>query len=141
MWIGLTIGCFGSKVTHLRMTRDIDQPINGMRPFLTMTANSPILPRLSLASSNILERDSGPNSSYNALWLTVDRAGSQRALRFDASYTCPSRSTTTRRNRQGVTIPNSCNIQGDRGLSDYDAAIASSSPAFTGSRSPAISPR
>ncbi len=120
MGVGLTIGYFGSKGTHLRITRNINQPINGVRPFLAVAANSPILPGLSLATSNILERDSGANSSYNALWLTVDKRLA-KGLQFNASYTYSKSIDYNSQNGQGVTVQDSYNIQGDRGLSDYDA--------------------
>jgi outer membrane receptor protein involved in Fe transport len=120
MSIGLTIGYFGSKGTHLRITRNINQPINGVRPFRAVAANSPILPGLSLATSNILERDSGANSSYNALWLTVDKRLA-KGLQFNASYTYSKSIDYNSQNGQGVTVQDSYNIQGDRGLSDYDA--------------------
>ncbi len=91
-----------------------------MRPFLAVAANSPILPGLSLATSNILERDSGANSSYNALWLTVDKRLA-KGLQFNASYTYSKSIDYNSQNGQGVTVQDSYNIQGDRGLSDYDA--------------------
>ncbi len=33
--LGVTIGYFGTKGTHLRISRNINQPINGVRPFPT----------------------------------------------------------------------------------------------------------
>src|SRR6185436_8223735 len=37
-------GYFGSKGTHLRISRNINQPINGVRPFAQLSGTSPILP-------------------------------------------------------------------------------------------------
>ena len=69
---------------------------------------------------HIIERDSGANSSYNALWLTVDKRLA-KGLQFNASYTYSKSIDYNSQNGQGVTVQDSYNIQGDRGLSDYDA--------------------
>src|SRR4030095_3097542 len=120
MSIGLTIGYFGSKGTHLRITRNINQPINGVRPFQAIAAHSPISTGFLLANVNILERDSAANSSYNALWLTVDKRLA-KGLQFNASYTYSKSIDYNSQNGQGVTVQDSYNIKGDRGLSDFDA--------------------
>ena len=38
----MTIGYFGTKGTHLRISRNINQPINGVRPFPTVSLSSAI---------------------------------------------------------------------------------------------------
>ncbi|MFN7945459.1 MAG: carboxypeptidase regulatory-like domain-containing protein [Blastocatellia bacterium] len=116
--IGVMIGYFASKGTHLRITRNINQFINGVRPFAALSATSPIQPGTAL--NNISERDSAGNSSYNALWLTANKRFS-RGLQFNASYTFSKSIDYNSQNGQGVTVQDSYNIRGDRGLSDFDA--------------------
>jgi hypothetical protein len=116
--VGLQIGYFGSKATHLRISRNINQFINGVRPFPRLSAASPILPGSALG--NIAEISSGGNSNYNALWVTGTKRIS-RGLQFNASYTWSKSIDYNSLNSQGVVVQNSYNIQGDRGLSDFDA--------------------
>jgi hypothetical protein len=40
--LNLMIGYFGSKGTHLKVPRNINQPTNGVRPFPRLSALSPI---------------------------------------------------------------------------------------------------
>ncbi len=116
--LGMQIGYFASKGTHLRISRNINQFVNGVRPFARLSAGSPILPGSTLG--NITEISSGGNSSYNALWLTGNKRLS-RGLQFNASYTWSKSLDYNSLNSQGVVVQNGYNIQGDRGLSDYDA--------------------
>jgi len=116
---GLMLGYFGSKGTDLNIIRNIDQPINGAKPFTALSANSPIFPGKPIGAT-ILIQDSGGNSSYNALWTEVKkRLG--HGLQFDASYTYAKSIDYNSRNNQGLTVQDSYNIRNDRGLSDYDA--------------------
>src|SRR5437868_3065960 len=116
--LGVTAGYFGSKGTHLRLSRNLNQLIGGVRPFAKLSTASPILPGASLG--NITEQDFGGNSSYNALWLTANKRLS-RGLQFNASYTFSKSLDYNSQNGQGVVVQNSNNIHGDRGLSDFDA--------------------
>jgi hypothetical protein len=116
--IGVTIGYFGSKGTHLRISRNINQPINGVRPIQTVSATSPIRPGASL--NNIVQIEGTGNSSYNALWLTASKRLS-RGLQFNASYTFSKSIDYNSLNSQGVVVQDSYNLRGSRGLSDYDA--------------------
>ncbi len=112
------IGYFGSKGTHLRLSRNINQFINGVRPFPRLSASSPIRPGEIL--NNITEVGSAGNSSYNALWIS----GNQRltkGLQFNASYTWSKSIDYNSLNSQGVVVQDSYNIRNDRGLSAYDA--------------------
>ena len=116
----IMVGYFGSSGTHLRISRNINQPISGLRPFLQLSSSSPILPGAILA--NITQVEGTGNSSYNALWATATRR-LWRGFQFHASYTWSksidynsySSPPTT------VTVQNSYDPRGDRGLSDYDA--------------------
>jgi carboxypeptidase family protein/TonB-dependent receptor-like protein len=116
---GLMLGYFGSKGTDLNIVRNLDQPINGAKPFTALSANSPIFPGKPIGAT-ILTQDSGGNSNYNALWTEVKkRLG--HGLQFDASYTYAKSIDYNSRNNQGLTVQDSYNIRNDRGLSDFDA--------------------
>jgi hypothetical protein len=116
--IGVTFGYFGAKGTHLRISRNINQPVNGVRPIPTVSASSEIRPGASL--NNIVQIEGTGNSSYNALWLTANKRLS-RGLQFNASYTFSKSIDYNSLNSQGVVIQDSYNLRGSRGLSDFDA--------------------
>jgi len=117
--LAVTVGYFGSKGTHLRVSRNINQPINGgARPFATVSASSQIRPGATL--SNILQIEDTGNSSYNALWVTANKRLS-RGLQFNASYTFSKSIDYNSLNSQGVVIQDSYNLRDSRGLSDFDA--------------------
>jgi len=117
--LGMTIGYFGSKGTHLRIQRNINQlRSDGTRPLARLSPNSPILANATLG--NISENSSAGNSSYNALWITANKRLS-RGLQFNASYTFSKSLDYNSLNSQGVVVQNSFNVRGDRGLSDFDA--------------------
>jgi hypothetical protein len=116
---GLMVGYFGNKGTHLNIIRNIDQPINGVKPYTTLSASSPILPGSPLGAT-ILLQDSGGNSNYNALWVTATKRLA-KGLQFNGSYTFAKSIDYNSRNNQGLTVQDSYNIRNDRGLSDFDA--------------------
>jgi outer membrane receptor protein involved in Fe transport len=117
--LGVTAGYFGSKGTHLRLSRNINQILpNGTRPFATAAASSTISPNVPLL--NITEREGTSNSSYNALWVTANKRLSG-GLQFNASYTFSKSIDYNSQSSQGVTLQDSYNLRGDRGLSDFDA--------------------
>ena len=116
--LAATIGYFGSKGTHLRLSRNLNQFINGVRPLQTLSSNSPILPGTRIG--NITEREASGISNYNALWATLNKRLA-RGLQFNASYTLSKSVDYNSQSSQGVTVQNSFNIRGDRGLSDFDA--------------------
>jgi hypothetical protein len=117
--LGVTIGYFGSKGTHLRIARNINQPINGgARPFVRLVP-SDTFPIAALLN-NIVQPESTSNSSYNAMWLTATKRLS-RGLQFNASYTFSKSIDYNSLNSQGVIVQDSYNLRDSRGLSDYDA--------------------
>ncbi|HEU0252573.1 MAG TPA: hypothetical protein VFR12_06030, partial [Pyrinomonadaceae bacterium] len=116
--IGVTVGYFGSKGTHLRVSRNINQPINGVRPFPNLSPSDPFRPGAAL--NNIAQIEGSGNSSYNALWLTATKRLS-RGLQFNASYTFSKSIDYNSLNSQGIVIQDSYNLRGSRGLSDFDA--------------------
>ncbi len=118
--LAVMIGYFGSKGTHLRLARNINQPINGRRPFLSLSVSSPELPGTPLG--NIVQVESTGNSNYNALWASLTKRLSG-GLQFSASYTW-SKSidyNSASSPPATVTVQDSYNIRNDRGLSDFDA--------------------
>ncbi|HKN82609.1 MAG TPA: TonB-dependent receptor, partial [Pyrinomonadaceae bacterium] len=116
--LAVTVGYFGTKGTHLRISRNINQPINGVRPFSTLSLSSSIRPGATL--NNIVQIESTGNSSYNALWLTASKRLS-RGFQFNASYTLSKSIDYNSLNSQGVIVQNSYNLRDSRGLSDFDA--------------------
>ena len=117
--LAVTIGYFGSKGTHLRLSRNLNQLLpNGTRPFATLSPASPILPNTPLL--NITFREGTGNSSYNALWVTASKRLSN-GFQFNASYTFSKSIDYNSQSSQGVTVQDSFNLRGDRGLSDFDA--------------------
>ncbi|HEX7334215.1 MAG TPA: TonB-dependent receptor [Pyrinomonadaceae bacterium] len=114
----LSVGYIGSKGTNLIVRRNLNQPINGIRPFLRLSQSSPILPGTNLG--NITQVESGGNSSYNALWIKGSRRLA-RGLQFQAFYTWSKSLDYNSFSTGGIVGQNSYDLKGDRGLSDYDA--------------------
>jgi hypothetical protein len=114
--LALSVGYFGSKGTHLISRRNLNQPINGVRPFRTLSQASPILPGTSLG--NIIEVESGGNSSYNALWLNASQRLT-RGLQFQTSYTFSKSLDYNSFSTGGGVGQDSYNLKNDRGLSDF----------------------
>ena len=119
----VTAGYFASKGTHLRISRNLNQTflnaaLNPVRPFPALSLSSPIAPGVPL--QNITNREGSTNSSYNALWVTATKRLS-RGLQFNASYTFSKSIDVNSQSSQGVTVQDSNNLHGDRGLSDFDA--------------------
>ena len=69
---------------NLRISRNINQPVNGVRPFPALSASSPIRPGATLGT--ITQVESTGFSSYHALSLIATKRLS-RGLLFDTSYT------------------------------------------------------
>jgi len=104
--LGVMVGYFGSKGTHLRISRNVNQFINGVRPFSGL--------------GNITEITNAGNSNYNALWVSANKRLS-RGLQFNASYTFSKSIDYNSLNSQGVVVQDSYNLRANRGLSDFDA--------------------
>jgi len=131
--LGVMVGYFGAKGTHLEIDRDINQfgvlgsaqvvtpqgTLNPTRPFQFISPSSPIFPGTALGNT-ITERDSSGTSSYNALWVTANKRVSH-GLQFNGSYTWSHSIDTNSRNDQGVVIPDSTNVFSGVGNSDFDA--------------------
>jgi hypothetical protein len=116
--VAATIGYFGSSGSHLRISRNINQPIDGVRPFVALSADSPIMPGTPLG--NITQVESTGFSSYQALWVSalVRRA---RGLQLDTSYTWSKSLDTNSLNSSGFVVQDAYDIPNQYGLSDFDA--------------------
>lgn len=118
---GLTVGYMGSKGTHLRIARNLNQLelVGGslVRPFPTLSATSPIKPGVNLG--NINEVTSGANSNYNALVVELNRRLTH-GLQLISSYTYSKSIDDNSLNSQGTILQNSLDVANGRGLSDFD---------------------
>ena len=108
----------GSKGTDLNIERNYNQFVNGARPYPFLSMSSPIDPGLPL--SNITVAESVGNSSYNALWITAEKRFAH-GLQFSASESFSKSIDDNSRNYVAVSVQNSLNLAGDRGLSDFNA--------------------
>ncbi|HEX4169156.1 MAG TPA: TonB-dependent receptor [Bryobacteraceae bacterium] len=115
---GLTASYVGSKGSNLNIARNYNQPVNGVLPYPRLSSSSSIDPGLPLSNITVYESDG--NSSYQALWLTLQKRLA-KGLQFSGSYTWSKSIDENSRNIEGVVIQDSYNIRGDRGLSDFDA--------------------
>jgi hypothetical protein len=117
--LGVMVGYFGSKGDRLRISRNLNQLVGGVRPFPALSASSAILPGSALG--NITEITSQGFSHYNALWVTANQRLA-KGLQFNASYTLSKSTDTNSLNSQGVVATqDSTNIAGSEGPSDFDA--------------------
>jgi len=121
--LAVTVGYFGSKGTHLRLTRNVNQTflnsaLVAVRRFPNVSPNSPIAPGVPML--NITFREGTGNSSYNALWVTATKRLA-KGLQFNTSYTFSKSIDYNSQSSQGITVQDSYNLRGDRGLSDFDA--------------------
>jgi hypothetical protein len=116
--LAVMAGYFGSKGTHLILRRNINQPIEGVRPYPVVSPSSAILPNSPIG--NITQAESTGNSSYNALWVTASKPLAS-GLQINVSYTWSKALDYNSLSTQGIVVQNSYNLRGDRGLSDFDA--------------------
>jgi hypothetical protein len=116
--LAMTIGYLGSRGTNLRISRNINQPVNGVVPFPFVNASSPIRPGAALGT--ITQVESTAFSRYQALWVGATKRLS-RGLVFDASYTLSKSLDTNSLNSSGFAVQNGYDIAGETGLSDFDA--------------------
>jgi hypothetical protein len=115
--LGVMVGYFGSHGDRLRITRNINQFVNGVRPFPTVSRSSAILPGNALG--NIVETDSLGWSNYKGLWLTANERPF-KGLQFNASYTLSKSTDTNSLSTQTIVVQDSNNIADSEGPSDYD---------------------
>ena len=116
--LGVTVGYLGSRGANLRVSRNINQPIDGVRPFPTISALSPILPGSPLG--NITQVESSGFSTYHGAWVSVTKRLS-RGFQLDTSYTWSKSLDTNSLNSSGFAVQDSYDIAGQYGPSDFDA--------------------
>jgi hypothetical protein len=116
--MAVTVGYLGSRGSNLRISRNLNQPISGVRPFPTASRFSPILPGAPLG--NITQVESTGFSSYHAGWVSLAKRFS-RGLQFDTWYTWSKSLDTNSLNSSGFAVQDSYNIRNQYGLSDFDA--------------------
>jgi hypothetical protein len=116
--VAATIGYFGSSGRNLRISRNLNQSVAGVRPFPELSLNSPILPGTPLG--NITQVESSGFSDYSALWVSTQMRRA-RGLQFDASYTWSKSLDTNSLNSSGFAVQDSYDIPNQNGLSDFDA--------------------
>jgi hypothetical protein len=116
--VAVMAGYFGSSGRHLRISRNLNQPVNGVRPFVALSASSPIVPGTPLG--NITQVESSGFSSYHALWVSATKRLA-RGLQFDASYTWSKSLDTNSLNSSGFAVQDSYDIPNQYGPSDFDA--------------------
>jgi hypothetical protein len=116
--LGMTIGYLGSRGRNLRISRNINQPVGGARPFPSVSASSPILPGATLG--NITQVESSGFSSYQGAFVSVSKRLS-RGLQFDTSYTWSKSLDTNSLNSNGFAVQDAYDISNEYGPSDFDA--------------------
>src|SRR5262245_3802708 len=118
---GVMVGYFGSHGDRLRIPVNINQFVNGVRPFPRLAATSPISPGATLG--NITEVQSVGWSNYKGLWITANRPMTQ-GVQLSASYTLSKSSDSnsyegTGANNNG-SLQNSFDLDDSYGPSDFD---------------------
>jgi len=130
--IEASVAYVGMKGTHLQLTQNVNQPFvtgdvyGSTRPFPSLPLSSTVLPAQCTAPNpvcplgTINEINSIGNSSYNALWATVNKHFS-KGLELLASYTF-SKSLDYNSLSTGETyiLQNAYNPRGDYGPSEFD---------------------
>src|SRR6185295_3529037 len=113
-----TLGYLGSHGSNLRISRNLNQPVNGVRPFAALSASSPILPGAPLG--NITQVETTGFSNYHGAWISMTRRLSG-GLQLDASYTLSKALDTNSLNSSGFAVQDSYDIPNQYGLADFDA--------------------
>lgn len=117
--LGLKLGYMGSKGSHLQMLLNLNQPMNGARPFPTVSANSAIDPGLAL--TNVLQSASAGSSNYNAGFISINKAFAN-SLQLGGAYTWSKALDYNSYSLASLSqVPqDSRNPRGDYGPADFD---------------------
>jgi hypothetical protein len=116
--LAATIGYLGSRGRNLRISRNINQPVDGIRPFAVLSESSPILPGALLG--NVTQVESTGFSTYHGAFVSVTKRLA-RGLQFDTSYTWSKSLDTNSLNSSAFAVQDSYDISNQYGLSDFDA--------------------
>ncbi len=112
------VGYFGASGRNLRISRNLNQPVDGIRPFPALSMSSPIRPGAPLG--NVMQVESTGFSSYHGLWVSATQRLA-RGVAFDASYTWSKSLDTNSLNSSGFAVQDGYDIPNQYGLSDFDA--------------------
>jgi hypothetical protein len=119
--LGVMAGYFGSHGDRLRIPVNINQFINGVRPYPRLSATSPISPGAALG--NITEVQSAGWSHYKGLWITANRRMS-KGLQVSSSYTLSKSTDTNSYDGTGAnnngSLQNSYDLEDSESVSDFD---------------------
>lgn len=96
----------GSQGRKLRLVREYNQGVNGIRPISTF--------------GQINIQESSSKSNYNGLWLSANRRFS-KGLTFTTSYTFTKSIDLNSVGSSNPQIQDSTNLRAERALSDFDA--------------------
>jgi hypothetical protein len=117
-----SLGYYGSVGRHLLIRTNENQatgPVGSLHPFTNLSATSPILPKLAIAS-NISEVNSIGTSNYNALWAVLSKNMSH-GLYVNMNYELSkSMDINSLGSQGGLNLQDSNNPRGNYGLSDFD---------------------
>ena len=116
--LAVTLGYLGSHGANLRISRNINQPADGVRPFQSLSGSSPILPGSRLG--NITQVESTGFSKYDAVFVSTTKRLSN-GYQFETSYTWSKSFDTNSLNSSGFAIQNAYDIPNEYGPSDFDA--------------------
>jgi hypothetical protein len=111
------VGYYGLVARHLRLTRNINQPVAGVKPFAAVASTSTIAAGRALG--NITNYDSDGMSNYNSLWLIVTKQMGH-GLQLNSSYVWGKSLDLNSLSTQGVILPDSYNPSTNYGASDFD---------------------
>jgi Carboxypeptidase regulatory-like domain/TonB dependent receptor len=114
----VTVGYLGSRGRNLRISRNLNQPVAGVRPFPAVSASSSILPGATLG--NVTQVESSGFSSYQGAFASATKRLS-RGLQFDTSYTWSKSLDTNSLNSNGFAVQDGYDIANEYGPSDFDA--------------------
>jgi hypothetical protein len=117
---GIMVGYFGSKGTHLRLARNLNQPVAGGAGAVPFPTAIPVGGGALRAINVITEQAGVGQSNYNSLWVTASKRFS-RGFQFNASYTYSKSIDFNSLSSQVITLQDSTRPQTNRGLSDFDA--------------------
>jgi outer membrane receptor protein involved in Fe transport len=127
-----SVAYVGMKSTHLQLTQNFNQPFvtgdvyGSTRPFPILPLTSPVLPPQCTAPNpvcplgTISEINSGGNSNYHALWVTLNKQFS-KGFQILTSYTyAKSLDYNSLSTGESYILQNAYNPRGDYGPSEFD---------------------
>lgn len=114
------VGAVWARGRHLRLSRNINQPVDGIRPYPVVSPSSPILPGTPLG--NITQVESTGKSSYRSLWVSATHRAAG-GVHVSAAYTWSSSRDYNSLSSPPtvITVQNGYDLADSWGPSDFDA--------------------